>query len=104
MSLRCSQKRDRAPALTSEIDGAELFHIARKLSPEVAYFVPRNTDPFSCLSLLSDQTIQNDQQQVTNTGLGNIEFEEHIVDSRTKTCCAYFGDLLAKRTLQEAAS
>jgi len=59
------------------IDGVELFNIAANVTDNVVYFLPRNTNPSSCLQLLHNH--------------GDLEFEQHIVDSRTKTCALYSG-------------
>jgi trimethylguanosine synthase len=69
------------------IDGCELFSLATRVSPNVAYFVPRNTDPKAASELL------------LAGGAGRLEFERHVVEERVKTCCIYSGDLLAMRTL-----
>jgi trimethylguanosine synthase len=69
------------------IDGCELFSLATRVSPNVAYFVPRNTEPKAAAELLMAGNA------------GRLEFERHVVDSRVKTCCIYSGDLLAMRTL-----
>ena len=69
------------------IDGCELFSLAARVSPNVAYFVPRNTDPKAATELL------------LVGGARRLEFERHVVEERVKTCCIYSGDLLAMRTL-----
>jgi trimethylguanosine synthase len=69
------------------IDGCELFSLAARVSPNVAFFVPRNTDPKAATELL------------LAGGAGRLEFERHLVEERVKTCCIYSGDLLAMRTL-----
>mmetsp|Transcript_11360 Transcript_11360/g.22202 ORF Transcript_11360/g.22202 Transcript_11360/m.22202 type:complete len:480 (+) Transcript_11360:63-1502(+) len=64
-------------------DGAGLYHAAARVTPNVAMFVPRNTALEECILFETD----------------NVEFEQHVIDERVKTCSIYTGDLLAARTI-----
>jgi len=62
------------------LDGLEIFQIAARLTRNVAYFVPRNTDA-SALAKLA--------------GVGNrVEIEQNILNWKTKTITAYYGGLI----------
>ncbi|GBG26279.1 Trimethylguanosine synthase [Hondaea fermentalgiana] len=67
----------------NDLDCTALFHAAARVSPNVAIYVPRNTALNECARL----------------GVKRVEFEQHVIDERVKTCCIYTGDLLAKHTL-----
>mmetsp|Transcript_9428 Transcript_9428/g.30144 ORF Transcript_9428/g.30144 Transcript_9428/m.30144 type:complete len:577 (-) Transcript_9428:17-1747(-) len=70
------------------IDGVALLRLARSVSPEVAFFAPRNSDPEALASAIPDAA--------------ELELEAHVIDDRVKTCCLFCGDLVARRTLQRA--
>ena len=66
-------------------DGVETLEWARRLSPNVCFFVPRNTSV---------------KQLVTVAGAGErgtvkVELEQNLLNGRVKTVTAYFGDLSA---------
>jgi hypothetical protein len=57
-----------------------LYEAARAISPNIAYFVPRNTDPKQ-LALLA--------------GEGNLcEVEQNYLQSHLKSLTAYYGELV----------
>ena len=58
-------------------DGIEIFERAYRLTKNVAYFVPRNTDGAALAKL---------------AGQGNrVEIEQNILNWKTKTITAYYG-------------
>lgn len=62
------------------LDGLEIFQIAARLTRNVAYFVPRNTDAAALAKL---------------AGVGNrVEIEQNILNWKTKTITAYYGGLI----------
>eukprot|EP01105_Mastigella_eilhardi_P005880 TRINITY_DN17569_c0_g1_i1.p1 TRINITY_DN17569_c0_g1~~TRINITY_DN17569_c0_g1_i1.p1 ORF type:complete len:420 (+),score=134.12 TRINITY_DN17569_c0_g1_i1:69-1328(+) len=58
-------------------DGIELFHMAKQLSPNVAYFLPRNAD----------------LQQLLSLGEDTVEIEQHYINDKLKAVTAFFGNL-----------
>jgi len=66
--------------------GVELFEIASKVTQNIGYFVPRNTDIVAACSSLSMQ---------------EVEFESHEIEGRVKTCAIYSGDLIARGTISK---
>ena len=60
-------------------DGIEIYNIAAKITPNVAYILPRNIDPSQLLQL-SDK----------------CECEGNYINEKLKTITAYFGDLVRK--------
>ncbi|KAI8330805.1 RNA cap guanine-N2 methyltransferase-domain-containing protein, partial [Choanephora cucurbitarum] len=61
-------------------DGLEIFQIASKITPNIAYFVPRNTDP---------------QQLARLAGPGNTcEIEQNALRGKVKALTVYYGDLI----------
>ncbi|KAG2180346.1 hypothetical protein INT44_003348 [Umbelopsis vinacea] len=62
------------------MNGIHLYEAARAISPNIAYFVPRNTDPKQ-LALLAGQ--------------GNLcEVEQNYLQSHLKSLTAYYGELV----------
>lgn len=62
------------------LDGIEIFNLAYRLTRNVAYFVPRNTDAAALARL---------------AGQGNrVEIEQNILNWKTKTITAYYGGLI----------
>uniref|UniRef100_UPI00358E10E9 trimethylguanosine synthase isoform X2 n=1 Tax=Myxine glutinosa TaxID=7769 RepID=UPI00358E10E9 len=60
--------------------GFEIFNIGRKISNNIAYFLPRNADINQITSL-------------AGAG-GKVEVEQNFLNSKLKTITAYFGDLI----------
>jgi len=77
------------------IHGAELFKLARKITPNVAYFLPRNTDIREISNLLlneeSSQTAGGQEKPQTE----KVEVEEQWMASKLKVLTCYFGGLAA---------
>ena len=60
----------------SSMDGFNVFSIAKAISPNIAFFVPRNT-PIDQLS-----------------SLGRVKVEKNVMNHKTKTMTAYYGDFV----------
>jgi trimethylguanosine synthase len=65
------------------VPGDELFAMARQLTPNVAFFLPRNADPREIGAL-----VQGEQTE-------KVEIEENWVGDKLKTLTCYFGGLAA---------
>uniref|UniRef100_A0A0N4ZN62 Exocyst complex component Sec8 n=1 Tax=Parastrongyloides trichosuri TaxID=131310 RepID=A0A0N4ZN62_PARTI len=63
------------------IDGFKVFEYAKKLSSNIAYFLPRNTPMKQLISL-------------SGPG-GKCEIEHSVLNSKIKTLTAYYGNLLS---------
>lgn len=63
-------------------DGLEILDLALKVTPNVAYMVPRNADPL---------------QIVAHLGPGKFEAEKNIINGKVKTQTLYFGNLRTKK-------
>ena len=60
------------------MDGFEVFKVAKSITPNIAFFVPRNT--------------KLDQLQ----SLGRVKVEKNVINEKVKTLTAYYGDLTDK--------
>ena len=61
-----------------QINGLEVFETAKKVTENIAYYVPRNT---------------NVNQLATLAGKGgNVIIEENLLNSKTKSLTAYYGN------------
>ena len=61
------------------LGGSEIYELARKVTPNVAYYVPRNV---------------NVDQMVKLGGPGShVEIEQHFLNGKLKTMTAYYGEL-----------
>lgn len=58
-----------------QMDGFEVFSAALSVTPNIAFFVPRNT-PITQLS-----------------SLGKVKVEKNVVNHKIKTVTAYYGNL-----------
>ncbi|KAI0741312.1 S-adenosyl-L-methionine-dependent methyltransferase [Daedaleopsis nitida] len=65
------------------IHGAELFHIARGITHNIAYFLPRNTSIMEVSGLLADVPAEG------------VEVEEEWMGSKLKALTCYFGGLVS---------
>ncbi|KAG8221178.1 Tgs1 protein [Butyriboletus roseoflavus] len=71
------------------IHGADLFHLTRKITRNVAYFVPRNTSLDEISGLLSDRApslLDQDSAEM-------VEVEEEWMGTKLKALTCYFGGL-----------
>ncbi|KAG2143758.1 Tgs1 protein [Suillus bovinus] len=74
------------------IHGADLFRLTKRISDNIAYFLPRNTDlnEISALGLLEkDESVTPDDKSRM------IEVEEEWMGSKLKALTCYFGGLVA---------
>ncbi|OJT02936.1 Trimethylguanosine synthase [Trametes pubescens] len=74
------------------IHGRELFHVARRITKNIAYFLPRNTN----LDEIS-QLVAEDSGYGTNGALPaeKVEVEEEWMGTKLKALTCYFGGLVA---------
>lgn len=82
------------------IHGAELFALTRKITQNVAYYLPRNTDLQEISDLLVDKDIREgsgiqDKQmvEVASKRQEILEVEEEWMGSKLKALTCYFGGL-----------
>lgn len=71
-------------AALAPLPGRDLFHLARRITPHVAYYLPRNVDLLELATLVDD----HDEGE-------RIEIEEEWMSGKLKAVTAYFGDLVA---------
>jgi trimethylguanosine synthase len=71
-------------AALAPLHGRDLFHLARRITPHVAYYLPRNVDLLELATLVDP----NDAGE-------RIEIEEEWMSGKLKAVTAYFGDLEA---------
>jgi len=63
------------------MDGFSVFKVAKEVTDNIAYFVPKNT---------------NEEQLASLAGLGGkVEVEQNLLNKKTKTVTAYYGDLVS---------
>lgn len=79
------------------IPGADLFTLARKLTPHIAYYLPRNTsmEEVSQLTTISPW-IRKGEDGVSFIEPEVIEVEEEWMGRKMKAVTVYFGDLATK--------
>ncbi|KAF9224238.1 S-adenosyl-L-methionine-dependent methyltransferase [Gyrodon lividus] len=71
------------------IHGADLFHLTRKITKNVAYFLPRNTSLDELSALLLDSS-----SSLSNQDAGEmLEVEEQWMGTKLKALTCYFGGL-----------
>ena len=61
-----------------DIDGFNVFSIAQKVTPNIAFFVPRNTPV----------------DQLSSLGGGRVKVEKNMMNHKIKTMTAYYGDFV----------
>ncbi|KAG7085586.1 hypothetical protein E1B28_003139 [Marasmius oreades] len=70
------------------IHGANLFHLSRQITPNIAYYLPRNSDLNEIGALLEDpKQLVGDVQEF-------IEVEEEWMGDKLKALTCYFGGLV----------
>ena len=79
-------------ANVSPLHGGELFQIARAITPNIAYFLPRNQDLEEVSALVEPKTT-GDGQLVGNSPHETIEIEEEWMGTKLKALTCYFGGL-----------
>lgn len=82
------------------IHGADLFRLTRKITPNVAYFLPRNTNLEEISALLtaeSDSSSANGKgkQRASSSNAEVVEVEEEWMGPKLKALTCYFGGLAA---------
>lgn len=68
------------------VHGADLFRLTRQITPNVAYFLPRNTSPAEIGQLV--EAGDDGAQEM-------VEIEEEWMGNKLKALTAYFGGLVA---------
>jgi trimethylguanosine synthase len=76
----------------SPLHGAELFQIARAITPNIAYFLPRN-QALEEVSALVEPKTSDEGQTVANNCPEIIEIEEEWMGAKLKALTCYFGGL-----------
>ncbi|KAE9403246.1 hypothetical protein BT96DRAFT_1017136 [Gymnopus androsaceus JB14] len=69
------------------IHGADLFELSRRITPNVAYYLPRNTDLNEVSGLLGNESSGEDVEEY-------IEVEEEWMGTKLKALTCYFGGLV----------
>ncbi|KAJ7626365.1 RNA cap guanine-N2 methyltransferase-domain-containing protein [Mycena polygramma] len=69
------------------IHGADLFHLTRRITRNVAYYLPRNTGLGEIGALLTDPTVGTEDKREM------VEVEEEWMGSKLKALTCYFGGL-----------
>ncbi|WWC73757.1 uncharacterized protein I206_107729 [Kwoniella pini CBS 10737] len=79
------------------IPGDELFDLTTTLTPNIAYYLPRNTDLKQLSALAKTIEGNGDKPDNTNTERNRewVEIEEEWVGEKLKAITAYFGGLVA---------
>ena len=79
------------------IHGAELFKLTRKITQNVAYFLPRNTNLQEISDLLLDEEALDPHGEGSHkprsSGSERVEVEEEWMGSKLKALTCYFGGL-----------
>jgi trimethylguanosine synthase len=74
------------------IPGDELFHLTRRITHNIAYFLPRNVDLDELSSLLKSNPNAANEDAVSLEG-EMIEVEEEYMNGKLKAVTCYFGGL-----------
>ena len=72
------------------VHGKELFEVARGITKNIAYFLPRNTKLEEISGLVTTSTSGSD----VGGGVEMVEVEEEWMGSKLKALCCYFGGLV----------
>jgi trimethylguanosine synthase len=65
-----------------ELNGYRIFEVAKQITSNIVYFLPRNVNVEQVVSLMDDKS--------------PLELEQNFLNNRLKTVTAYFGDLAKK--------
>ncbi|KAF8159234.1 RNA cap guanine-N2 methyltransferase-domain-containing protein [Crassisporium funariophilum] len=77
------------------IHGAELFDLTRKITKNIAYFLPRNTRLEEISSLLTEEQCRVSQSSTTTPAIAEqVEVEEEWMGTKLKALTCYFGGLV----------
>jgi trimethylguanosine synthase len=82
------QHPDYSLSSVQPIHGAEVFALTRQITPNVAYFLPRNTSLSEISRLLPAEQPQPSKEE-------HVEVEEEWMGSKLKALTCYFGGLVA---------
>ncbi|KAI0332688.1 S-adenosyl-L-methionine-dependent methyltransferase [Cubamyces sp. BRFM 1775] len=77
------------------IHGRDLFKVARGITKNVAYFLPRNTSIEEVSQLVTEDSGEGADQNGPRVGAEKIEVEEEWMGSKLKALTCYFGGLVA---------
>lgn len=83
--------------MTAPLPGDELFHLARSITPNVAYFLPRNTNLEQVSSLIAPSTSGSPGMSdggTTSVSDEKVEVEEEWTGTKLKALTCYFGGLV----------
>jgi trimethylguanosine synthase len=71
------------------IHGAELFELSKKITPNIAYFLPRNTnlEDISSLARIGGTNSSNGEEEM-------VEVEEEWMGDKLKALTCYYGGLV----------
>eukprot|EP00121_Abeoforma_whisleri_P015515 Awhi_evm1s14291 len=70
--------------------GVKVYESAQSISPNIAYFMPKNTDLSQLIELAGPRN--------------KCEVEENYLNEKLKTITAYYGDLVGRKTHNNAAN
>ncbi|KAG6889793.1 hypothetical protein C0992_004058 [Termitomyces sp. T32_za158] len=76
------------------IDGSALFRLSRRITPNIAYYLPRNTRLDEIAGLLETSPVNVTESAQPDTS-EHVEVEEEWMGSKLKALTCYFGGLVA---------
>ena len=79
------------------VHGKELFNLSRQITPNVAFYLPRNTVLDDIAALVNVEDARNestDKARVSEKGQENVEVEEEWMGNKLKALTCYFGGLV----------
>ena len=83
-------------AAIEPIPGDELFELTATITPNIAYFLPRNVDIQEVSQLAENlQVPRNDGEGGSRRNKEWVELEEEWVGDKLKAVTAYYGGLVA---------
>lgn len=80
------------------IPGADLFHLSRRITPNIAYYLPRNTKLEEVGKLVGAEESVGAHEEAslaTKREAEQIEVEEEWMGTKLKAITCYFGGLVA---------
>ena len=77
------------------IHGAQLFGLTRRITQNIAFYLPRNTRLDEVSALLSDENTQQELQNGEAVATAEqVEVEEEWMGTKLKALTCYFGGLV----------
>ena len=78
------------------IHGAQLFGLTRRITRNIAFYLPRNTRLDEISALLSEENTQQQQHQngELTVATEQVEVEEEWMSTKLKALTCYFGGLV----------